>query len=138
MRNLTCIQEGWSSILHWNGSQHRMATFIRTDGNSETSMGLALAAAVLPPLDTDTVAQREMRAVWLSISVQLADYLWRWSDSQSTDGAAATAGDYGIVWWNQQTPGPYSQKWASVDYGDNAANVLIGGSATRRSPCASG
>lgn len=107
-----------------------MATFIRTDGNAETAMGLAFAAAVLPPSPRTTAALQDQGAVWLSTAAQLADYQWRWSDSQSIDGRA-TDGDYGIVWWNQQNPGPYSQKWASVDYGDNAANVLIGGSATR-------
>ena len=124
--NLTCIQEGWSSILHWNGSQHRMATFVRTDGNAETSMGLAFASAVLPH---STRARGEAEA-WLSTSTQMQDYLWRWSDSQSTDGTPATDPAYGIVWWNQQHPGPYAH-WAEVDYGDNAANVLIGGAATR-------
>lgn len=37
---------------------------------------------------------------------------------------------FGIVTWNQEHPGPYAH-WASVDYGDNAANVLIGGLVTR-------
>ena len=45
---MSCIQEGWSSILHWNGTQHRMATFVRTDGNAETSMGLAVRSSLLP------------------------------------------------------------------------------------------
>ena len=48
VRNVSCIQEGWSSILHWNGTQHRMATFVRTDGNAETSMGLAVRSSLLP------------------------------------------------------------------------------------------
>jgi hypothetical protein len=33
--NVTCIQEGWSSIIHDDGAQHRMPLFIRTDGNAE-------------------------------------------------------------------------------------------------------
>ena len=46
--NITCIQEGWSSIIHLNGSQHMMPLFIRTDGNAEAAMGLAAAAVLLP------------------------------------------------------------------------------------------
>ena len=41
--NATCIQEGWSSIIHRDGSQHLMPLFIRTDGNAESAMGLAMA-----------------------------------------------------------------------------------------------
>lgn len=51
VQNVSCIQEGWSSILHWNGSQHRMATFVRTDGNAETAMGLAVCQCPPQPID---------------------------------------------------------------------------------------
>eukprot|EP01047_Picozoa_sp_COSAG01_P065786 COSAG01_NODE_8950_length_2606_cov_1.299960_2_plen_198_part_00 len=128
VRNLTCIQEGWSSILHWNGSQHRMATFVRTDGNAETAMGLAFAAAVLPR--SNGAGNTDMEAGWLATAAQMEDYQWRWSDSQSVEGTADTNPAFGVVWWNQQQPGPYARV-AAVDYGDNAANVLIGGATTR-------
>ena len=41
--NATCIQEGRCSIIHRDGSQHWMPLFIRTDGNAESAMGLAMA-----------------------------------------------------------------------------------------------
>jgi hypothetical protein len=122
VKNKTCIQEGWSSILHWNGTQHRMATFVRTDGNAETSMGLACAGALLK--GGDVVEQKR----WVETASAMADYMYRWSDSQTVGDVADPA--HGIIWWNQEHPGPYAH-WASVDYGDNAGNVLIGGAATR-------
>ena len=137
MRLSKSFAQGWSSILHWNGSQHRMATFIRTDGNSETAMGLASAAALLnAPLHD--AAQQQQRQRWLEAAAAISDYLWRWSDSQTLGDPTDPA--HGIVWWcspafplsccllrllmrcfvvghrNQQTPGPFA-KWASVDYG---------------------
>ena len=51
--------------------------------------------------------------------------MYRWSDSQSFVGLSASYPEFGIVWWNQQQPGKYGH-FASVDYGDNSANVLIG------------
>lgn len=87
--NVSCIQEGWSSVLHWNGTQHRMATFIRTDGNSESSMGLAAAAALLPagPVAVAGPGAAE-RARWAGLASQLQDYMWRWGDSQVLRPAA--------------------------------------------------
>jgi hypothetical protein len=101
--NITCIQEGWSSILHWNGSQHRMATFVRTDGQSEAAMGLAVASVMLSH-DAEAVSKEE-RAQWMTSASALMDYLWRWSDSQSINRTDET---FGIVWWNQRTPGPFA------------------------------
>lgn len=122
VKNKTCIQEGWSSILHWNGSQHRMATFVRTDGNAESSMGLACAGVLLKGGD---VAERKQ---WIETAAAIGDYVYRWSDSQTVGDVSDPA--YGIIWWNQEHPGPFAH-WAAVDYGDNAGNVLIGGAATR-------
>eukprot|EP01052_Picozoa_sp_SAG31_P005953 SAG31_NODE_270_length_18732_cov_9.342618_9_plen_633_part_00 len=136
LTNISCIQEGWSSILHWNGSQNRMATFIRTDGNAESSMGLAAAAVLVGDKLCSIFASKQKKMacemetqLWLQKSTQLADYQWRWSDSQAYLEDPED-GRYGIVWWNQQTCGPFA-KWAAVDYGDNAANVLIGASVVR-------
>ena len=94
MRLSKSFAQGWSSILHWNGSQHRMATFIRTDGNSETAMGLACAAALLKAPSHDAQQQRQR---WLEAAAAISDYLWRWSDSQTLGDPTDPA--HGIVWW---------------------------------------
>ena len=95
MRLSKFLAQGWSSILHWNGSQHRMATFIRTDGNSETAMGLASAAALLNAPPHDAAQQQQQR--WLEAAAAISDYLWRWSDSQTLGDPTDPA--HGIVWW---------------------------------------
>ena len=69
------------------------------------------------------------RKKWVDTAVAMADYMYRWSDSQTVGDVADPA--HGIIWWNQEHPGPYAH-WASVDYGDNAGNVLIGVSSQAR------
>ena len=56
------------------------------------------AAALLPHTQTE-------QQVWLRTAASLADYLWRWSDSQIMGDPADPA--FGIVTWNQEHPGPY-------------------------------
>jgi hypothetical protein len=56
------------------------------------------AAALLPRTQTKQQA-------WLRTAASLADYLWRWSDSQIMGDPADPA--FGIVTWNQEHPGPY-------------------------------
>eukprot|EP01043_Picozoa_sp_COSAG02_P062359 COSAG02_NODE_8583_length_2514_cov_1.493996_4_plen_66_part_00 len=58
--------------------------------------------------------QKQKQQAWLRAATSLADYLWRWSDSQVVSDLDDPA--FGIVTWNQQHPGPYAH-WASVDYG---------------------
>ena len=74
-----------------------MATFIRTDGNSETSMGLACAAALLNAPSHDAEQQQQP---WLEAAGAISDYLWRWSDSQTLGDPTDPA--HGIVWWSAQ------------------------------------
>ena len=45
--NVSCMQEGWSSIITANGAQLPMPVFIRTDGNAEAAMALAAAATLM-------------------------------------------------------------------------------------------
>eukprot|EP00039_Didymoeca_costata_P026681 m.16390 g.16390 ORF g.16390 m.16390 type:complete len:895 (-) comp5685_c0_seq1:159-2843(-) len=116
--NITCIQEGWSSIISWNGSQAMMPLFIRTDGNAEAAMGLAAASVV---------GQSQHGEQWANTSKQLLDYMFRWSLSQSYVNSSAKDPTFGIVWWNQMDAGEKGfAKWSPEDYGDNAGNVLIG------------
>jgi|EP01043_Picozoa_sp_COSAG02_P033061 hypothetical protein len=58
--------------------------------------------------------QNQEQQAWLRTASSLADYLWRWSDSQIASNPNDPA--FGIVTWNQENPGPYAH-WASVDYG---------------------
>lgn len=96
--NISCIQEGWSSIIHSDGAQHMMPLFIRTDGNAEVAMGLATAAALLPAA---AVPMASLKA-WRGEAAQLLDYMFRWSTDQTFVGSNASNPAHGIVWWNQQ------------------------------------
>jgi len=124
--NITCLQEGWSSIIHPSGKQHMMPLFIRTDGNAEAAMALAAAATF------DPSAAGSMSSQWASEAAQLLDYMFRWSASQTFEGTNVSDPRFGIVWWNQQDAAAASggiAQWASSDYGSNSACILMGATA---------
>jgi hypothetical protein len=134
--NISCIQEGWSSIIHNDGRQHLMPLFIRTDGNAEVAMGLAAAAVLLPRSASASAGRawppRAMLRAWQAEAAQLLDYLFRWSASQSFVGTNSSDPLHGIVWWNQQDAAEASggiAKWASTDYGSNTGCVLMSATA---------
>jgi len=123
--NVTCLQEGWSSIIHADGAQHMMPLFVRTDGNAAAAMALAAAAGAAGGSPAE-------RAAWRDAAARLLDYLFRWSESQSFVGSNASDPTHGLVWWNQRDAAAASggvAKWASVDYGSNAAVILVGATA---------
>lgn len=123
LTNVTCLQEGWSSIVHSTGKQHMMPLFIRTDGNAEAAMALAAAA---------TFESSSVSSEWANEASQLLDYMFRWSDSQTFQRSNSSDPKHGIVWWNQQDAASASggiAHWASSDYGSNSACVLMGATA---------
>ena len=126
-------------FFRYDGSQHLMPLFIRTDGNAEAGMGLAAAAVLLrasPSRHTATLrpslvpvqAAAAAAVGWGAASAQLFDYQFRWSTSQTFVGSTPANPMHGIMWWNQQDAGQGRglSKWAPEDYGDNSGNVLIG------------
>ena len=128
IKNVTCLQEGWSSIIRSNGEQHLMPLFIRTDGNAEASMGLASVAVLVASSLSDARSHR-----WREQSSAILDYMFRWSDSQTLRGLNATDPTYGIVWWNQKDAKNASgglTHWSDVDYGSNSACILMSATAT--------
>jgi hypothetical protein len=134
--NITCLQEGWSSIVHQNGSQHYMPLFIRTDGNAEAAMALASAATLISATNKgirghhiDSKAQQN----WRNQAGQLLDYMFRWSSSQTYEHSNSSDPKFGIVWWNQKDAGSASggiASWSNHDYGSNTGCILIGATAS--------
>ena len=116
VRNATCMQEGFASIVLPSGAQQMQPLFIRTDVNAETAMALAFASSVNTRGHTTDGVKAESskrssmipspsaeQSRWAAMSAQLFDYMFLWSASQSfTNASDAT---HGIVWWNQMDAG---------------------------------
>jgi hypothetical protein len=124
--NATCVQEGFSSIIERDGGQAWMPLFVRTDGQADAAMGLALAATLVPGAE----APASERARWGREAAQLMDTVYRWSDAQVYRGSTPADPAFGIVTWNQKDAGDASggiAAYSSSDYGSNAACILLGG-----------
>jgi len=65
VKNVSCIQEGFSSIIHTNGSQHLMPLFIRTDGNAEAAMALASAAVLVSSSSQNSKNSQNNHSRWM-------------------------------------------------------------------------
>ena len=127
--NITCLQEGWSSIIAISGAQHLMPLFIRTDGNAEAAMALASTAVLL----IDSMNNTLINTRWRTEASALLDYMFHWSSSQSFVNSTAIEPTHGIVWWNQMNAETASNgvaQYHPYDYGSNTGCILMSATAT--------
>lgn len=118
---ITCMLEGFSSKIDWNGTQ-QLASDVRMDCNAESAMALALGSVL--GVGADGKRQRgEAREVPSQLATQAAgllDYVYFQSLAQQGMRANASNPAYGLVAWGVSSPA-----WLGCTYGDDDARVLL-------------